>query len=411
MITLHAGDNRESLRAMIARGEMVDAAITDAPYGLISVAKRFGKKGAAPAKQGTDGVFARQSGGFMGKQWDATGIERDPEFWRLVWQVMKPGAYIVAFSSSRTYHRMATAIEDAGFITLPMIGWAFSQGFPKDSDAQRAIDVQLCELPGRHYEGTLPRDRREGDHICPKSDEGLAWEGYSYGGQALKPALEPIYVGQKPFSEKNGALNMLTHGVGGINIDGCRVPSEGELGRHPANLVHDGSSNVVALFPESKGQQGDLRSHAACRQSPNGIFGGMRPAVDHAARNDSGSAARFFNSFPHEGPIFHYPKATKKDRAGSKHGTVKPVALMRHLVRMHCPAGGTVLDPFAGSGTTGQACLEEGFDCILMEAEPEYVSDIIRRFDLPTKKNAARYDNEIMDLIGRPEIDLKSLIG
>lgn len=373
-VDLRPGDNRRSLRRMIAEGEFVDSVVCDPPYGLVSVAKRFGAAGAAPAKFGTDGAFSRQSRGFMGKLWDGTGIERDPEFWRLVWEVMKPGAYIVAFSSSRTYGYMQVAMEAAGFITHPMFGWVFNTGFPKGHD--------------------------------PKVD---GYEGWKTGTQSLKPALEPVYFGQKPFSEKTGALNILEHGVGAVNIDACRVPAvrpaatysqpnirggqynaerdkrqvattEENLGRYPANLVHDGSSEVVALFPQSGGQQGDLKGHDKERTSV--ALGDFPPALDAVARGDTGSAARFFNSFPHEGPIMCHPKAGKTDRAGSGHATVKPVGLMRHYARLITPPGGLVLDPFAGSGTTGQAALAEGMRCILMEAEHEYIRDICRRFDL-----------------------------
>lgn len=382
-ITIIPGDNRATLRRLIDEGIRVHSVVTDPPYGLVSIQKRFGKDGAAAAKtEGNDGSFARLSGGFMGKAWDATGIERDPEFWRLIWEILLPGGYCFAFSGSRTGHWQACAMETAGFVMHPMHGWVFGQGFPK-----------------AHRAGV----------------EG--WEGWAYGTQAQKPALEPIYLAQKPFSEKTGAENLLTHGVGAVNIDGCRVPVsdadsrdvgrkitrgqrlEGDgwgmngcskqegiqvvsaAGRHPANLMHDGSPEVVAVFPDSKGQRGDLSAHASLRQSPNGIFGEMRPALDHPARNDSGSAARFFHAFPPDtDPVIYQPKAGKVDRDGSKHPTVKPVALMQYLVRHITPPGGTVLDPFAGSGTTGEAALREGFDCLLMEAEPEYVEFLQQRF-------------------------------
>jgi hypothetical protein len=318
----------------------------------------------------------------------------------------------------------------------PVPGWVYGSGFPKDSDAQRAIDTALCTLPGRHYESVLPREPRPDDHICPSCPEGEAWEGFSYGGQALKPALEPIYVGQKPFSERNGALNLLKHGAGAINIDGCRAhapdatgggytvtrfkpgaelvksggnwrPEEGPVfhgtlkpGRHPANLLHDGSEAVVALFPQSKaGGSVSGKEPSTVTQEIYGKFNGRVPFSGHA---DEGSAARFFNSFvmteaDHnlarelgivvdlDADVIRYQgKATKADRAGSKHPTVKPVDLMRWLVRLVTPPGGVVLDPFAGSGTTGAAARLEGFDCILMEAEECFSNDIRRRFSLPT---------------------------
>ena len=297
---------------------------------------------------------------WSGNSWDATGIERDPEFWKLIYDILLPGGYVFAFSGSRTGHWQACAMETAGFVMHPMHGWVYSTGFPKTKNVR----------------------------------EILEFEGWGYGTQAQKPALEPIYLGQKPFSEKTGAANLLKHGVGAVNIDGCRVPVNPEAdasqlrtmqrgqrtddlngqewgmskggadtpqvvraeGRHPANLILDGSSEVVSMFPDSKGQQ---------------------------ARNDSGSAARFFHQFgPDTDPLFYHPKAGKLDRGGSKHPTVKPIALMQYLIRHITPPGGIVLDPFAGSGTTAEAARREGFDVILMEAEQEYVDFLNQRFNL-----------------------------
>ena len=452
MIDLRPGDSRVTLQRMIDAGEFAQSVVTDPPYHLESIVKRFGKPGSAAAKFGKDGAFSRASTGFMSRSWDGADhlgrrIAQDPEFWRLVHDVMLPGAYIVAFSSSRTYGYMQIAMEVAGFITHPMLGWTFASGFPKAHNAARAIHKQL-QVDGSFggprtaaHAGWIERGALRGDEghegcqrpwmddpeavdqnarqYLPGSPEAQQWDGWAYGGQALKPALEPIYVGQKPFSEKNGALNILKHGVGAINIDGCRVPMGDEYdptkvqrqqsnrqtweggvasgfaadheqqtynsaGRHPANLLHDGSDEVIALFPNSKGRQGDVRGSELSRTGDeNTVCYGEFGRVPAAKRGDTdGSAARFFNSFPHEGPLLHYPKAGKKDRAGSKHATVKPVALMRHLVRLVTPLGGTVLDPFAGSGTTGQAALDEGMTAVLCEAEHEYVRDIAARFNV-----------------------------
>lgn len=436
-VTLHEGDNRAHLRRLIDQGVRVHSVVTDPPYGLTSVVKRFGKEGAAPAKHGTDGAFARASGGFMGKQWDGTGIERDPEFWRLIWEILLPGGFVFAFSGSRTGHWQACAMETAGFIMHPMHGWVYGSGMPKASNAERAVDAKLCPLPGRHYEVNLPdKDRRPDDHVCGSTMEGDAWAGWSYGTQAQKPALEPIYLGQKPFSEKTGGANLLTHGVGAVNIDGCRVPGEpikicnyrsvgaqgcmthtgveggdhaGEgyservdtSGRWPANLMHDGSDEVVALFPSAPGQQGKVTGNEPSSKTDNtyGEFAGRTPSEP---RNDSGSAARFFNAFPpteadveaaiaagiishrcRADAIVYHGKATKADRAGSKHPTVKAIGLMEHLIRHVTPPGGVVLDPFAGSGTTAAAARRLGFDCIIMEQDPDYAAFLRQRFELP----------------------------
>ena len=439
-ITLVHEDCKVALRRLVDEGVRVHSIVTDPPYGLVSITKRFGNGQAAARVEGTDGSFSRLSGGFMNRKWDGTGIELDVEMWRLCHDILLPGGYLLAFSSPRTGHRMACAIEDAGFIMHPFIGWAYGQGFPKG---------KKVKLDG--------------------------WEGWEYGAQARKPALEPIYVAQKPFTERNGVENIRRHGVGAVNIDGCRVPTEGRplrlddyketnnstysgrldgslkggskaagettLGRHPANLIHDGSPQVAAQFPDSKGQRGDASTTAPSPRTKN-VYGPMkregeasqdrryadRGATNFAAkpgarRNDTGSAARFFESYPYlcqtcqdqgwigggtlgidawqeacpdcggmsAGPypftdrtIFYHSKATAADRAGSTHPTVKPIGLMQALVRHVTPPGGTTLDPFAGTGTTGEAARREGFDALLIERDENYVATIERRFGLRT---------------------------
>lgn len=416
MIELHAGDNRDHLRRLIDEGVRVHSIVTDPPYGLVSVAKRFGKAGSAPAKHGRDGAFARASGGFMGKAWDATMIEQDPEFWRLIHDILLPGGFCFAFSGSRTGHWQACAMEHAGFIMHPMHAWIYGQGMPKAHNAAMAIDKHLGVEGGRGapkagHEGHMGKDNlrslresgtmsQEGGfsrpwmhdpekvaaahyRYAPASDEARQWDGWSYGTAAQKPAIEPIYLAQRPFSEKTGAANLLKHGVGAVNIDGCRVAVEGAEGRWPANVLHDGSPEVVALFPDSKGQIARARTDGV--PEGNSVYGALRHVTTNPEpRGDAGSAARFFNAFePEDVPCaFYHGKATKADRVGSKHPTVKPVALMQHLIRHITPPGGTVLDPFAGSGTTAEAARREGFRCILMEQEPEYVAFLRQRFDL-----------------------------
>lgn len=426
-ITLYPGDNRQSLRRLLKKGVRVHAVACDPPYGLVSVQKRFGKAGSAPARtERNDGSFARLSGGFMGKTWDATGIERDPEFWKLIYDILLPGGYVFAFSGSRTGHWQACAMELAGFIMHPMHGWCFGSGFPKAHAADKAIDKLLGVeggfladgapvkrmIPGadQHKQGWEKNNGREyqPDQYVPGSPEAEEWEGWAYGTQAQKPALEPIYLGQKPFSEKTGAANLLKHGVGAVNIDGCRVPTaevitigrrghsgdngiygnddrawerDHNAGRHPANLILDGSPEVVAMFPAKAGAAAPVRGIESSQSTKNAY--GSFDRVPGAFHGDDGSAARFFHHFPPDAdPLFYHPKAGKLDRAGSKHPTVKPIALMQYLIRHITPKGGTVLDPFAGSGTTGEAALREGFDCILMEAEPEYIEFLEQRFGI-----------------------------
>ncbi len=245
------------------------------------------------------------------------------------------------------------------------------------------------------------------------------WEGW---GSALKPAVEPIVLARKPL-DGTLAANTLAYGVGGINIDACRVPvadesdkasafpggklttngvghlagpgsahdvSRGEfaaernqIGRWPPNLLHDGSPEVLNCFPASAGQLARARTDNAAQG--NNVYGALKH-VTHApeARGDSGSAARFFPSFPFtddERRLLYQAKANAADRAGSKHPTVKPVALMQWLCRLVTPPGGLILDPFAGSGSTGAAAIAEGFDCVLIEQNADYVADIRKRLD------------------------------
>jgi len=273
-VSLYQGDCLDVLETLPENS--VDSVVTDPPYHLTSIVKRFGAEGAAEAKEGQTGAFKRASAGFMGKQWDGGDIAFRVETWREVIRVLKPGGYILAFASTRGFGRMSVAIEDAGFITHPLIAWVFGSGFPKAT-----------------------RIKADG------------FDGFRYGGQALKPAIEPIYMGQKPFSEANGTANILLHGTGALNIDGCRISTVDDLnggtyssarrlrdvytstdsdpeavplnrlangagqfvqpaGRWPANLIHDGSDEVLAAFPASDGG-GDIHRRSAPKT--NGVYG------------------------------------------------------------------------------------------------------------------------------------------
>lgn len=363
-VKLHAGNCLDVLAAIPENS--VDSVVTDPPYHLTSIVKRFGGD-MPPRTEATVGkhAYGRHAAGFMGKQWDGGDIAFRPETWAAVLRVLKPGGYIVAFASTRGFGRMSVAIEDAGFITHPMIAWIFGTGFPKAT-----------------------RIKADG------------YDGFRYGGQALKPAIEPVYMGQKPFSEETGTANILRWGTGAVNVDGCRIdatdnttketrsagnrdrtqyrtgtsgkPIPSDLGRWPANIVHDGSDEVTVAFPESAGQLRAVTGEERCHRTINayGEFAGARNGAE--PRNDSGSAARFFYS----------AKADSDDRLGSKHPTVKPVDLIQWLCRLVTPPGGTVLDPFAGTGTTGEAAFREGFRAILIEREVEYQADIARRMAL-----------------------------
>lgn len=360
-VIVYNGDSNEVLAALDENS--VDSIVTDPPYHLTSIVKRFGKDGSAPAKFGSDGAFSRASKGFMGQEWDGGDIAFTKEFWEQVYRVLKPGGHLVAFSASKNYHRMAVAIEDAGFEIRDQIMWLYGTGMPKSYNIKDKV------------------------------------EGYDGWGSSLKPAVEPICLARKPLSENTIVKNVLKWGTGAININATRVPvsdnddprlggngswstdkmaknvygeyegkdvSSSPLGRWPANICTDGSDEVVSMFPNSNGALGTVDGQT----SDNQIYGkrGARPRQE--PRNDTGSAARFFYS----------AKATKEDRNGSKHPTVKPVSLMEWLVKMVTPIGGTVLDPFSGSGTTGKAAQNLGFNSILIEKDTTYFEDIKNRF-------------------------------
>ena len=405
---IHA-DMLEALPQLLADGVRFDSVVCDPPYHLTSIVKRFGGDNAAPAMVGATGAYARASAGFMGKQWDGGDIAFRPETWAAVMAVLKPGGHLIAFSGSRTYHRMACAIEDAGFEIRDQLMWLYGSGFPKSHDISKGIDkaagARGNDSTGFNTAGKTQGARSNGgdvfrsdhpDYVRPSAitDEARKWQGW---GTALKPAHEPIVLARKPF-RGTVAANVAAHGVGGINVDGCRIgtdedrrrPSGGgdnglsgsdtfkirartveeqplTLGRWPANVLHDGSDEVVAAFPRNAGggfgvQGGKVTGEIYSREGRSDVG----KIVGHG---DSVSAARFFYS----------AKADATDRCGSKHPTVKPTDLMAYLVRLVTPAGGLVLDPFAGSGSTGMACLREGFDAVLIEREAEYVADIQRR--------------------------------
>lgn len=364
-VTLHGGDNRDVLRTF--PDASIDSIVTDPPYALVSIVKRFGKAGAAAAKpEGMGGAYNRLGGGFMGKAWDTGEVAFAVEFWAECLRVLKPGGHVVAFSGTRTYHRMAVAIEDAGFEIRDQIGWAYGSGFPKSHDVSKAIDKasgakrEVVSEWRTGKSGTLGGKAAlggiSGDDVRtvtrPATDAAREWDGW---GTALKPAWEPICLARKPLIG-SVAQNVLEHGTGAINIDGCRVeasagdinePTNGSMlgrisddtwnnskmrgtkfvarsGRFPANLIHDGSDEVVALFPET-GPSSDKPMHHGDFKSVAKGYERAHTTFGHA--DCGGSAARFF----------YTAKADSHDRLGSKHPTVKPIDLMQYLVRLVTP--------------------------------------------------------------------------
>lgn len=329
---LHNADCQEAMHAMAENS--VDAIITDPPYGIC----------------------------FMGRKWDYKLPPSD--IWAEALRVAKPGAYMLVFGGTRTFHRLACSIEDIGWEIRDCIMWVYSTGFPKSMNLAKAIDK----------------------HHGYMSQEASAWKGW---GTCLKPAYEPIIVARKAI-EGTVAANILKYGTGAINIDACRVPTReswkhgksstkprGEFGgnwkriaqcsnnkgRFPANLVHDGSAEVLAAFPDSKGQCGAIKGNEPSELT-RGIFSGFSGnRLPCYPRKDSGSAARFF----------YCAKASRSERGeGNVHPTVKPLALMRWLITLVASTDAVVLDPFMGSGTTGVAAVELGRSFIGIERDSEY---------------------------------------
>lgn len=367
-VTIHVGDCREVLAGLPEA--FADSIVSDAPYEY----------------------------GFMGKDWDSSGVAFDLATWRAALRVAKPGAHLAVFGGTRTFHRLMCAIEDAGWEIRDTLMWVYGSGFPKSKNL-------------------------DGD-----------WEGW---GTALKPAWEPIILARKPF-KGSVASNVACHGTGAINIDGCRVPShdqpipfakpsqaEGwrlnkrqqewspsDIGRWPANLIHDGSEEVMDAFPLAGGQQAEISGTAPSNKTGT-VYGYMRRNGEASAdsensgsvgfkmrpgmrRIDSGSAARFF----------YCAKATREDRddgcddlplrqggmvsntsgqhltrrdggapgaVRNNHPTVKPTPLMRWLCRLVTPPGGVIVDPFLGSGSTGRGAVAEGFGIVGIELEAVHV--------------------------------------
>jgi len=387
----------------------VDSIVTDPPYHLTSIVERFGKQGSAPAKFGTDGAFARASKGFMGKEWDGGDIAFKVDTWRKCLELLKPGGHLIAFSGSRTYHRMAVAIEDAGFEIRDQCIWLYGSGFPKSLNIGKQIDKiqgNDREVVGevRAGKNALGQDSGWNKHNNRTQIEvtrGCSdWEGW---GTALKPAHEPMVLARKPIDQKSVADNVLKHGVGGINIDDCRVqcepdddivrpdrtdaqaynffrggeqerinvrnttrqqPSSEQIqetnarGRFPSNVMHDGSDAVENIFPKTSPSNPSKRT-----RNTVGMFGMPNDATPEYS--DSGTASRYFYTAKTN-------QAERNAGANNTHPTVKPVELMRYLVRLVTPKAGLVLDPFMGSGSTGMAAREEEFKFIGIEKEAEY---------------------------------------
>ena len=400
------GDCLEEVQKLVDKGVQVDSIVTDPPYHLTSIVERFGKEGSAPAKD-KDGAFQRQSVGFMGKEWDGGDIAFRKETWELFMKVLRPGGHLLAFSGSRTYHRMAVAIEDAGFDIRDQIMWLYGSGFPKSLNLGKSVDKKL----GNERIKT-GQTKTHGIKGMPQSEERTAigagsfgqeveeeitvgtseWEGW---GTALKPAHEPIVLARKPLSENSIVANVLKHRTGGINIDTCRIEGEKQTrdsnpvmnsgkyaqnenadreettpdtkGRFPANVMHNGLQEDWARYfycpKTSKAEKNRGLEDLPIKKTSS--MSGRRDSHDMEGYSiDNDVTGRF---------------VTEKQNV---HPTVKPIKLMKYLCRLVTPKGGTVLDPFMGSGSTGIAAKDEGFEFIGIEKEKEYFEIAERRISV-----------------------------
>lgn len=408
--TIHNGDCIEVMNQMPP--ESVDAIVTDPPYGL----------------------------GFMGKKWD--GLPPSLEWAEACYRVLRPGGHIAAFGGTRTWHRLAVAIEDAGFEMRDSLAWLYGSGFPKSMNVGKAVDKAAgvkrevigskIGQPGYHLEpggkageaygsginGRTADERLAASQItAPATPEAAQWDGW---GTALKPAFEPIVLARKPLAEKTVARNVLAHGTGAINVDACRIATEENLnggayakvgnrgvsaslhagsgmntpgktvgteyvqpsGRWPANVLLD--QHAAAWVDEQSGITQSPTSTGRGAGGQNGMYSPIGGQGAVPAPGDKGGASRFFYS----------AKAPKRERPnvdGVQHATVKPLAIMRWLIRLVTPPGGTVLDPFAGSGTTIEAALIEGFEPVGIELEAEYLPLIQHRIDRQAAHAAERH--------------------
>ncbi|KKI18772.1 hypothetical protein XM48_10665 [Leucobacter sp. Ag1] len=377
-VTLYRGDCREVMAGL--PDNSVDAIVTDPPYEL----------------------------GFMGKGWDSSGIAYDPEVWAQAFRVLKPGGHALVFGGTRTWHRVAVAIEDAGLEIRDNIAWLYGQGFPKSMNVAKAIaglesghgsnsgairratmgDAYRPSGVQGNRDGAGRRDTGLNEHVLELSETAQQWEGW---GTALKPAFEPVVVARKPL-EGTVAANVLAYGTGALNIDAGRIGSEStirlrtsqdfgilnddgwtptagqngsEAGRFPANVIFDESQAAELDRQTGTLHSGQMRAGTR-RQSPGSpVYGRQQDlATSGDTYGDSGGGSRFF----------YVSKAGRDERPvvdGHQHATVKPLTLMRYLVTLVTPPGGTVLEPFAGSGTTLEAAVVEGFNAIGIELDED----------------------------------------
>tara|TARA_R100001440_G_scaffold36469_2_gene55591 strand:- start:5197 stop:6471 length:1275 start_codon:yes stop_codon:yes gene_type:complete len=405
---IYKGDCLERLKEV--PDSSVDSVVCDPPYHLTSIVERYSSENAAPAGFGTDGAFARASRGFMGKEWDGGDIAFRVDVWRECLRVLKPGGHLIAFGGSRTVHRIACAIEDAGFEIRDMISWLYFSGFPKSHNISKAIDRAagvdrpvIAEAPqsGAKFNmtqqlmdngGFNDPDRQSYEITAAVTEDAKRAEGL---GTALKPAQEPAILARKPLARGMSiAENWKRYGTGALRIEDCRFaygdpcwvgPQHAKDTKRDLNAKND----ISSYKPESG-------------RWPANIYQCPKPS-----RAEKESGLEKLN------PIQGFEAVSRKEgsaglnnpRAGAgrtaseirnSHPTVKPVKLMRWLIRLVTPKHGIVLDPFTGSGTTGVAACLDGVNFIGCELTPEYWPIIEGRIDFA--RDQYKRDNSQMKL-------------
>ena len=445
-VTLYHGDCIDVLREL--PDNSVDAVVTDPPYGIRFMGKTWDgddivrgievRRSQAPMPD--DGKAGR-NGGYQSPAAEAGRYDQSVsgnqsfQAWCEEWsreclRILKPGGHLLTFGGSRTWHRLAAAVEDAGFEIRDSIAWLYGSGFPKSLDVSKAIDKAAGaerkvvgpprgiggrdpqkheSIPGEEVYDSRWGNRWAANETAPATEAAEQWQGW---GTALKPAFEPVVVARKPLVG-TVAANVLEHGTGALNIDACRTnpgqqvaggggwaahkvaetegwdrpyvngvtKTEGHsAGRWPTNVVLDESQAAELDKQTGVLTSGKLEAHHTRNPKEAGILGAYGSADGERGYGDSGGASRFF-------PVFRYeakaPSSERPRDGETAHPTVKPLDLMRWLVRLVTPPGGTVLEPFAGSGTTAEACVIEGFNCIAIEREADYLPLIVGRLAKP----------------------------
>ena len=451
---LYHGDMLDMLE--VIKPNSIDSIVTDPPYGLTSITKRCGKENSKPIQFGKDGAFSRLDRGFMGKEWDGSGIEYNIEAWKKCYEVLKPGGYLLAFGGTRTFHRIACAIEDAGFEIRDTIMWLYGSGFPKSMNIGLALDKkngveskvvgikEHCKKDFKENNLYAQDEANKNNKKCFGYGTEIVkeaqnkWQGW---GTALKPSFEPIIVARKPF--KGSCVdNIIKNGVGGINIDECRVGNE-EISYFPTNLeeAHGNKFGNGAYMPKDTSKPpithtGRFPANTILTYDENDydeVCGGF--PICHKAGNKKNMQGKDYNASSYKMGVFeHNPdyygdsgsasryfycaKASKKDRdegldtfieekvndgrqtpidnafqrgetlRKNTHPTVKPTALMQYLVRLVTPNGGTILDPFNGSGSTGKAVMYENKE---RDKQYKYIGIELTEEYLPIAKARIEY--------------------